>query len=137
MKALKISVLDDNMFFLKVFHHRIVHHTLQLELCSDFQIDVNAYSNFDLFLSKYEPSTDLLFLDFNLGYGFNALGIIDELKKGQNMPKIVIISEQSGLSKIDSTALGYVDRFIKKDMYIIPKSCLLIQDTINEKFNIA
>lgn len=135
METLNVSILDDNMFFLKLFHERISRHSMQLELGSGNRINIQSYTSYLHFLDQFDNSTDLVFLDFDLGSGFNALGVIDELKKGLYMPKIAIITEHQGISKLPSDSLKYIDSYIKKDNYVVPKSCLLIQELLEKKFS--
>lgn len=134
MNALTVSILDDNTFFLRLFHERISRHSMHMEIGNNCQINVQSYSSHERFLHHYTTATDLVFLDFELGNGVDATRIITELKKTGKMPHIAIITEHGSLEKMPADMRQYVGCCIKKDNDVIPKSCLLIQDMMMEKF---
>lgn len=133
MNSFNIYILDDNEFFLRLFHNRIERHSRSLEISMDTFIGIRSFSDYESFLSHFDTSVDMVFLDFNLGNGINACGVMKTMQKKGNMPRTVIVSEMNAVGKLPLDLAQHVEAFIRKDTYVLPRSCLLIQDLLENK----
>jgi len=133
MHSFNIYILDDNEFFLRLFHHRIERHSLSLEIVTDMRIGIRSFSDYRQFLSNLDASVDLVFLDYNLGKGMNAWMILKKMTLAALYPPVVILSGDNPLRSMPDDIAEHVEAFVRKDAYLLPKSCLLIQDYLEAK----
>lgn len=133
MDKFNIYILDDNEFFLRLFHEKMARHSVSLELGTNTHISIRSFSHYASFLSNMNDTVDLVFMDYYLADNINACKVIDCMSLRPAQPEIVVISEQRSPASIPESTLRRVDGFIRKDMNVLPKSCLYIQSTLEHR----
>lgn len=133
MKTCNIFILDDNEAFLKFFHYRIERQAHSLQVTGNCQINIHSFSHPNYFKEKLDHTVDLAIIDYNLGKGINAYGLLNSLKYSKPLPEVILISESSALSKMPTDLRKHVAAFIRKDEYLPAKASILIEEYIDSK----
>ncbi|GAB4377161.1 MAG: hypothetical protein Kow0075_05250 [Salibacteraceae bacterium] len=135
MKTFKICIVDDNEYFLRLFEGRIERHLYNLELSSNHKFELLSFLSLEEFFRKLPSNPDLIFLDYQLGDGRTAADAIRALDLKHRLPSIALVTEHHKLDMLKENDLKKVISFIRKDNYLIPKSCLLIEELVSGNNN--
>lgn len=133
MKTCKIFILDDNEAFLKFFHYRIERQAHSLQVTGNCHINISSFSHPQYFKQNLDHTVDMAIIDYNLGEGINAYGLLNSLKFSKPIPEIILISESKGLTKLPKDLRKHVSAFIRKDEYLPAKASILIEEYIDAK----
>lgn len=133
MHSFNIFILDDNEIFLRLFHKRIERHSISLELGTDIRIGIHSFSDHECFLTNLNASVDLVFLDYYLGMELNAWNVLEKMNGTTAMPPVIILSATNPCKNMPPYLAEHVEGFVRKDVYLLPKTCLLIQEYLEAK----
>lgn len=133
--TLRISIVDDNPTFLKIFYGRLERHLFQLERYWDCHFILHAFNSTEELMEKMKTPSDVLFLDYHLEDEVTADQVLYNLYRTDKLNKAVIMSEDKGYLN----GLGYfrehISTILRKDTTIVPRSCVLIEELLLSKYH--
>lgn len=134
-KQFKIVVLEDNEFYNTILTKHLKNYINELELGKEMSFDVESYTNANDCIRNLKPETDIAIVDYYLGDNKNALDILKTIKEKCDHCKVIIISQFKNLKTYYQTLNEGAYHFIFKDRNALSKSCLTVEDIINESIN--
>ncbi len=134
-KQFKIVVLEDNEFYNTILTKHLKNFINELELGKEMSFDVESYTNANDCIRNLKPDTDIAIVDYYLGDNKNALDILKTIKEKCDHCKVIIISQFKNLKTYYQTLNEGAYHFIFKDRNALSKSCLTVEDIINESIN--
>lgn len=134
-RQFKIVVLEDNEFYNTILTKHLKNFINELELGKEMSFDVESYTNANDCIRNLKPDTDIAIVDYYLGDNKNALDILKTIKEKCDHCKVIIISQFKNLKTYYQTLNEGAYHFIFKDRNALSKSCLTVEDIINESIN--
>ncbi|MEQ9187708.1 MAG: hypothetical protein RLP15_08225 [Cryomorphaceae bacterium] len=129
MRTIRVGIVEDNSFFIRVMHNKLVRHSYQLERYWDCNFELFAFSRGAEFLAFDKVELDILFLDYHLDNGMNAAGLIEaKYPISTHHPNIVIVTEDAKTANALSANDPRIAEVIRKDAYVIPRTCIYVED---------
>lgn len=132
MRPFNVYVLDDNAFFVQVFQQHLQFHINRNPELRQ-QVRVKGFTDYLEFLRNINPEVDLTFLDFYLGYGVNAFGLLSDVTRYDFQSSIVVMSEMQNFAPLAGTLEEYIDAFIPKDAAFIPHSLRYLDQAVSQR----
>lgn len=129
MRTIHVGIVEDNSFFIRVMHNKLVRHSYQLERYWDCNFELFAFNSGSEFLAFDKVKLDILFLDYHLDSGMDAPALIDaKYPISTPHPNIVIVTEDAKTASRLSANDPRIADVIKKDAYVIPRTCIYVED---------
>jgi len=129
----KIVVVEDNSFYNNVLTRQLKNYTDAIAQDKDVEFEIQSYTSAADFVRNLKEDIDVVFLDYYLGNGVNGLYIIKQIKKLCKDCKIIIISQSQSLNAGVLTLNEGAHDYIYKDKNALSKSCLIMEEIVNEK----
>jgi len=132
VKQFKIIVLEDNEFYNNILTRQVKNYTEKLALAKGYSFNIDSYTNAKDCLRNLKADTDIAIVDYYLGQSINALDILKEIKNKCEHCKVIIISQYKNLKTYYQTLNEGAYHFIFKDRDALSRSCIIIEDIVNE-----
>ncbi len=127
----KIVVAEDNEFYNKLITRNIKKYIGQLALIRGFTFEVKSFTTFGDYARNLESDTDIVITDYYLNDGYNAMDVIDSVKRKAYLCKIIVLSQMQTINTAVCTLLEGACEFIYKDKKAIEKSCYIVEEIIS------
>lgn len=131
-KQFKIVVLEDNEFYNNILTRQVKNYTDELAIAKGFSFNIDSYTNANDCIRNLKADTDIAIIDYYLGQSKNALDILKVIKEKCEHCKVIVISQFKNLKTYYQTLNEGAYHFIFKDREALAKSCVIIEDIINE-----
>lgn len=128
----KIVILEDDDFYNRFLTGYLTKNLQDLGLIKGFTITISSFTSFKDCILNLTKDVDILFSDYYLNDGFNALLIIDKLKQEGINCKVIILSRLKSLQTSISPILEGAADFIQKNNQALQR-CLNVSEVIIEE----
>jgi CheY-like chemotaxis protein len=132
-RKLKVVVLDDSDFYNRLLTHELESYCKMLSLQFPVSIEIDSFSDMEMFLKRLEKSIDLAFVDFYLSSEMNGDEVTRRILEKNKTCKVVIISQSNSVPTSAKTRKSGATEFIHKDKYAIENACLSLHQYIMNK----
>jgi len=129
----KIVILEDNEFYNNILTRQIKNYTDELSKDRGYVFEIDSYTNAKDCLKNLKQDTDIAIIDYYLGESKNALDILKTVKEKCIDCKVIIISQFKNVKTYIQTLNEGAYHFIIKDQNALTKSCVVIEDIINDQ----
>lgn len=127
----KIVIVEDDEFYNKLLTGYIKNYIGQIALIRGFSFELKSYLTFGDCERNLESDTDIVVTDYYLNDGYNAMDLIDSVKRKAYMCKVVVLSQVQSINTAICTLLEGACEFIYKDKKAPERSSYLIEDIIS------
>ena len=131
----KIVVVEDDEFYNKLLTRYIKNYIGQIALIRGFTFELNSFSSFKDCERNLDPDTDIMITDYYLNDGYNAMDLLDSVKRKAFLCKVVVLSQIQSINTAICTLLEGATEFIYKDKKAPEKSSYIIEDIISHQLN--
>lgn len=129
----KIVIVEDDDFYNKLLTKSIKHYLDQIALIKGFTFELHSYLTFKDCVRNLDPDTDIMITDYYLNDGYNALDLLDSVKRKAYLCKVVVLSQIQSINTAICTLLEGASEFIYKDKRAPEKSSYVIEDIISHR----
>ncbi len=129
-EKIKIVVLDDSDFYNRMLTHELEAYCKLLSHQFPVLLEIDSYSDLELFSKRLERSIDLAFVDFYLSSEVNGDEVTRKILEKHKSCKVIIISQSNSLPTNAKTKNSGAANFIHKDKYAIENACLALHQFI-------
>lgn len=112
---IKIAVLDDSAFYTSILKRQIENTMTHISSEQQRNFDLSVFTNSYDFLHSFPSSHDILFLDYYLDDGVNALNILEEIQPFRNGIKVAMVSQHDNYFTTHKAISKGAMTFIQKD----------------------
>lgn len=127
----KIVVVEDDEFYNNLLTKYIKRYISQIALLRGFTFELKSYLTFGDCDRNLDPDTDIMITDYYLNDGYNALDMLDSVKRKAYLCKVVVLSQIQSINTAICTLLEGASEFIYKDKKAPEKSSYIIEDIIS------
>lgn len=127
----KIVIVEDDEFYNKLLTGYIKNYIGQIALIKGFSFELVSYSTFGDCERNLETDTDIIVTDYYLNDGYNAMDLIDAVKRKAYSCKVIVLSQIQSINTAICTLLEGACEFIYKDKKAPERSSYLIEDIIS------
>ncbi len=131
MPNFKIVIVEDDEFYNKLLTRYIKRYIGQIALLKGFTFEIKSYSTFGDCVRNLEEDTDIMITDYYLNDGYNAMDMLDSVKRKAYLCKVVVLSQIQSINTAICTLLEGACEFIYKDKRAPEKSSFIIEDIIS------
>lgn len=132
-KQFKIVVLEDNEFYNNLLTKQLKNYTEEMALDKDCSFEIESYTNANDCLRNFKSDTDIAIIDYYLGESKNGSDILKAIKEKCSTCKVIVISQFQNIKTYYQTLNEGAYHFIFKDRDALAKSCIVIEDIVNEE----
>lgn len=127
----KIVIVEDDEFYNKLLTRHIKNYISEIALLRGFTFELQSYSTFKDCERNLESDTDIMITDYYLNDGYNAMDLLDSVKRKAYLCKVVVLSQIQSINTAICTLLEGATEFIYKDKRAPEKSSYIIEDIIS------
>ncbi|TND07252.1 MAG: response regulator receiver [Bacteroidetes bacterium] len=132
-KLIRIVILEDSEFFNEMLMRQLKRFTHTLALHKDCEFDIESYVSYADCLRNLKENTDVVFVDYYLGNGITAIDVLRNIRRKCVNCKVIVISHARNIRTSAITLLEGASEFLFKDAQVFPRSCLILEDIVNNK----
>lgn len=129
----KIVVLEDNDFYNKLITKHIENYIHNIALLKGFTFDISSFTSYKDCVRNFTDDTNIIITDYYLNDGFNAMHVLNFIRKRDTKCQIVILSQIYNINTAISTLLEGACEFIHKDKNALANSGLIVEDIIAQQ----
>lgn len=129
----KIVILEDNDFYNKIISKHIENYISNFALSKGFTFEINAFTSYSDCVRNFASDTTIVITDFYLNDGFNALDLINYVRKSELSCQIIILSQIQNIATSITTLLEGACEFIQKDKGALQKSGHVVEEILSQK----
>lgn len=128
----KIVVLEDNDFYNKLMTKHIKNYIGEMALSKGFTFDVSSFTSYSDCERNFSDDTDVIITDYYLNDGFNAMNLLDLVKKRASKCQVIVLSQIQNINTAICTLLEGACEFIHKDKKAFQKSGHVVEAIISQ-----
>lgn len=129
----KIVIMEDNDFYNKIVSRYLKNYLDNLALSKGFTFDMQSFTSYDDFARNFTTDTTVVLTDYYLNDGYNALHVLEQVRKLDSSAKVVVLSQMQNMFTSIYPLLEGACEFIHKDKKALEKSAYVIEEIISEK----
>ncbi len=130
----KIAVLDDSAFYTSILKRQIENTLYHISSKKELDFNLSVYTHSTDFLRNNPSSHDILFLDYYLDEGMNALAVLDQIDPFKNDIKVAMVSQEQNYFTAQKAISKGAMTFIQKDKSLLLKTSDFVDYVVNSYF---
>lgn len=126
-------MLEDSSFYNNILTRQLERYTKAIGEDKNVEFQIQGYTSPTDFLRNMKEDIDIAFVDYYLGNGVTGAQILKQVRKIAKNCKVIIISQSESVKASLLTLKEGAKDFIHKDRDALLKSCLIVEEVLNEK----
>lgn len=132
--TIKIAIVDDSAFYSSILKRQIENTMNHLASDNHVKYEVSVYTSSTDFLNNHPGNQDIVFLDYYLDDGLNALDVLEEINPLRNGIKVAMISNFDNYFTAHKAMAKGAMTFIQKDNELLLHTSDFLDYVVNSYY---